>query len=254
MTERDNSEAVTAALIIIGNEILSGRTQDVNLAYVATRLGEVGVQLAEVRVVPDVAGEIIHAVNRLRAKFDYVFTTGGIGPTHDDITAECVARAFDRPLLLNPQAHAILKRHYDRLEVEMNEARLRMAHTPEGAILIDNPVSAAPGFRVENVHVMAGVPKIMQAMLDGILPTLRGGAKVQSRTIVCNLPEGEVAAGLGALQQTWPAIDMGSYPSFATGDFRVSLVLRGTDKAALDAAAEAVQRMISDLGGDWREN
>jgi len=169
---------VTAALIVIGNEILSGRTQDKNIAHIAKTLNEVGVRLYEVRVVPDVEAEIVEAVNTLRAKHDYVFTTGGIGPTHDDITAECVAKAFGLKLIQNPESLRRLEAHYRHSDRELNEARLRMANTPEGAELIDNPISTAPGFRVENVYVMAGVPSIMQAMLSGVKDGLVGGESV----------------------------------------------------------------------------
>ncbi|MTI08432.1 competence/damage-inducible protein A [Curvivirga aplysinae] len=240
---------IRAALIIIGNEILSGRTQDVNLAYLATKLNEIGVRLAESRVVPDIEEEIVEAVNHLRAKYDYVFTTGGIGPTHDDITAACVAKAFDLPLTQHPEALKILTAHYAALDVELNESRLRMTMTPEGAGLIDNPVSAAPGFKVENVHVMAGVPKIMQAMLDGILPTLQGGEVMKSRTILCSRPEGEIAEGLGKIQNEYPELDLGSYPAYASNGFRLSLVLRGTDQTMIDLATAEVTVLIESLNG-----
>ncbi|WP_420549924.1 competence/damage-inducible protein A [Curvivirga sp.] len=240
---------IRAALIIIGNEILSGRTQDVNLAYLATKLNEIGVRLAETRVIPDIEEEIVEAVNHLRAKYDYVFTTGGIGPTHDDITAACVAKAFDLPLTQHPEALKTLTAHYAALDVELNEARLRMTMTPEGAGLIDNPVSAAPGFKVENVHVMAGVPKIMQAMLDGILPTLQGGEVMKSQTILCSRPEGEIAEGLGKIQNEYPELDLGSYPAYASNGFRLSLVLRGTDQTMIDMATAEVIALIESLDG-----
>jgi len=240
---------IRAALMIIGNEILSGRTQDVNLSHLATKMNEIGVQLAEARVVPDIESEIIECVNHLRAKYDYVFTTGGIGPTHDDITASCIAKAFEVPLIQHPEALKILTAHYKALDVELNEARLRMTMTPEGASLIDNPVSAAPGFKMGNVHVMAGVPKIMQAMLDSVLPTLKGGEVVQSKTILCSRPEGEIAEGLGRIQETFPDLDIGSYPAFASNGFRLSLVLRGVDSAMIEKATEDVVSLIDGLGG-----
>ncbi len=245
-------KTVNAAVIIIGNEILSGRTQDKNVAHIALTLNEVGVRLAEVRVVPDIEAEIVDAVNTLRAKFDYVFTTGGIGPTHDDITAECVAKAFGRKLIRHPEAYRRLIERYEQSDMELNEARLRMANTPEDATLIDNPISTAPGFRVENVFVMAGVPSIMRAMLDGVKDGLVGGQPVQARTVLCNLGEGTVAEALGGLQIDFPDIDIGSYPQYSRGQFRVSLVMRGTNPETLDASVEAVMKMVRGLGGDPR--
>jgi molybdenum cofactor synthesis domain-containing protein len=243
-------KTVTAALLIIGNEILSGRTQDKNLAYVANTLNEVGVRLSEVRVIPDIEGEIVDAVNLLRAKFDYVFTTGGIGPTHDDITAESVAKAFGRRLIVHPEAFRRMDEHYKQMGREMNEARLRMAKTPEGATLVDNPISTAPGFNVENVYVMAGVPSIMQAMLEGLKKGLVGGAKVQSRTVLCTLGEGDVADGLGAIQKAYPDIDIGSYPQYSRGNYKVSLVMRGTEPEPLDNCMHEVIGLIRSLGGE----
>lgn len=238
-----------AALIVIGNEILSGRTQDVNLSYLATKLTEIGVVLSEARVVADNENEIVLALNTLREKYDYVFTTGGIGPTHDDITALCVANAFNLPLTQHPEAFAILQAHYKALDVELNKPRLRMTMTPEGASLIDNPVSAAPGFKVENVYVMAGVPKIMQAMLDGLLPSLQGGPVIISKTILCSLPEGEIAEGLGAIQQNYLDVDMGSYPAYANNGFRLSLVLRGVDENRLLSGSNDIKDLIDSLDG-----
>ena len=249
-TPSPDAPVVTAAMLIIGDEILSGRTQDANLAYLARGLGSAGVRLREVRVVPDVEEEIVTALNALRDRYDYVFTTGGIGPTHDDITAASVARAFGVPLIRHPEAWELLSRYYETLEVEMNAARARMANTPEGAVLIHNPISTAPGFIMENVHVMAGVPKIMQEMLDGILPTLRGGAVVLSRTVFSSLPEGSIAAGLEAIQMDNPQLSVGSYPAWSKDRFRLSLVLRGTDEARLDKAAAAVVSLIEELGGE----
>ncbi|GGF39474.1 molybdenum cofactor biosynthesis protein [Aliidongia dinghuensis] len=243
--------AVTACLVIIGNEILSGRTQDINLNYIARGLTEVGVQLTEARVIPDVRETIIATINEVRAKYDYVFTTGGIGPTHDDITAECVAAAFGVDLILHPEAKRRLEAHYSARGIEFNEARRRMAHVPDGASLIDNPVSTAPGFRIGNVHVMAGVPKIMQAMFDGIRHGLKGGPKMLSRTITCGLAEGTVAHDLGLIQADYPAVEIGSYPFWTGGGgFGVSLVLRSTDPVALAHAGEAVIAMIRGFGGE----
>ncbi|HZS81702.1 MAG TPA: molybdopterin-binding protein [Stellaceae bacterium] len=250
MTEAAASETiVTACLLIIGNEILSGRTQDANLAYLAKGLNAVGVRLREVRVIPDAAETIVSTVNEVRAKFDYVFTTGGIGPTHDDITAECIARAFGVPLVLDPEARRRIAANYAN-PADLNEARLRMAHIPEGASLIDNPVSRAPGFQIGNVFVMAGVPRIMQAMFDGLKHRLRGGAPVLSRSVSCSLPEGVLAKGLGELQQRYADLDIGSYPSYRQGKIGVALVLRGTEAPRLAAAAAELAAMIRRLGGD----
>jgi molybdenum cofactor synthesis domain-containing protein len=244
---------VTACLLIIGNEILSGRTQDANLAFIAKGLNEVGVRLREVRVIPDVAETIIATVNETRAKFDYVFTSGGIGPTHDDITSECVARAFGVRWALNDEARRRLAAGYAN-PADLNEARLRMAHIPEGAALIDNPVSRAPGFRIGNVFVMAGVPRIMQAMFDGIKHSLVGGAPMLSRTVTSGLPEGVLAKGLEQLQARYPDFDVGSYPYYRRGGFGTSLVVRGTDAARLAAAVEELFAMIKALDGEPYED
>ncbi|WP_114393464.1 competence/damage-inducible protein A [Oleisolibacter albus] len=239
----------TAALLIIGNEILSGRTQDANLAFIARHLSGLGAPLREVRVVPDVEEEIVDAVNALRTRYTYVFTTGGIGPTHDDITAECIAKAFGLPLIRHPEAVRRLEAHYAGTAL-LNEARLRMANTPEGARLIDNPVSAAPGFQIGNVFVMAGVPSIMQAMLVTLDDRLAGGPKPLIRSIISSLPEGSFADGLRALAADHPAVDIGSYPSFRQGRVSTALVLRTTDPAALDAALTAVLALLQGLGAD----
>jgi len=239
----------TACVLIIGNEILSGRTQDTNLAYIAQGLAQVGVALKEARVIPDVCDTIAATVNELRANYDYVFTTGGIGPTHDDITAECVAKAFGVKNVLNLDAHRILQSVIK--PEDLNEARLRMAHTPEGATLIVNVVSRVPGFKMENVYVMAGIPRVMQAMFDSVKPTLKGGKPVLSRTVSCDLPEGTLAKGLGEVQARYPDVDIGSYPAFRRGGgFHVSLVLRGRDAALLDRAAHDVAAMVKGLGGN----
>jgi len=242
---------VRAAMVIIGNEILSGRTQDINLQYLAKGLNEVGIRLSEVRVVPDTEAAIVGAVNALRAAYDYVFTTGGIGPTHDDITAECVAKAFGRPLIRNPEAAALLEAHYARTGRELNESRLRMANTPEGASLITNPVSTAPGFQVENVYVMAGVPVVMQAMLDGLKATLQGGSTMLSRTVGGEVGEGIIAQALGTLQTKYPAIDIGSYPFYRPGGITgTNIVMRHTDAALLQQAITEAADLIRAHGGD----
>jgi molybdenum cofactor synthesis domain-containing protein len=246
-------KTVTACLLVIGNEILSGRTQDANLNYLAKGLNEVGVRLREARVIPDVPETIVTTVNEVRAKFDYVFTTGGIGPTHDDITAECVARAFGLALVLDPEAKRRLEIRYRQMggQIELNEARLRMAHVPEGATLIDNPVSAAPGFQIGNVFVMAGVPAIAQAMFDSVKHRLVGGAKVLARSVNCRLAEGTIAKDLTEIQGHYPQIDIGSYPFWSRGGgFGVSLVLRGTDAQELASATEEIAAMIIRFGGE----
>ena len=246
------NDIVTAALIIIGNEILSGRTHDANLPHIAEELNRVGVRLREARVIADIEEEIIAAVNALRGKYTYVFTTGGIGPTHDDITAACVAKAFGRKLVQNPEALRRLQAHYATTDLELNEARLRMANTPEGAVLIDNPISAAPGFRIENVYVLAGVPKIMRAMLDNVKGELTGGATVLSRSVLCNLGEGSIAVGLGEIQGRFPEVDIGSYPRFGGGSYRTTLVLRHTDATVLEAALAEVCALVRAHGGEPR--
>ena len=248
-----DAKSYTAALLIIGNEILSGRTTDTNLPYIAERLNALGIRLSEVRVVPDIEADIVAAVDALRARNSYVFTTGGIGPTHDDITAECMAKAFGRPLIEHAEARRRLEERYAESGIELNEARLRMARTPEGATLIDNPVSGAPGFQVENVFVMAGVPKIMQAMFESLRDRLVGGAPLLSRSIACQVPEGTLAQGLGEIQGRHAGVDIGSYPSYSSTGFGVAVVLRGTDRAKLDAAAAAVIALIHALGGEPAE-
>lgn len=230
---------VTAALVIIGNEILSGRTQDANLAFLAKSLNEIGIQLREARVVPDDEADIVAAVNACRARFDHVFTTGGIGPTHDDITSACVAKAVGRPFERNAEAERRLRVYYP--PEKLNEARLKMADMPEGAELIDNPVSVAPGFTVENVHVLPGVPSILQAMFEGLKPRLKGGATVRSRTLTVYCPEGEIAKALGETQARFPTVEIGSYPFMRQDRFGTSLVFRSPD---LDALGQAVEDLL----------
>ena len=239
---------VTAAMLIIGNEVLSGRTQDKNLAHVGNALGEIGIDMKEVRIVPDEQDEIVDAVNALRAKYTYVFTTGGIGPTHDDITADCIAAAFGVELEMHPLAVQLLEAHYDAQGIEFNAARARMARIPEGASLIDNPVSTAPGFRIENVHVMAGVPKIMQAMMENILPTLEGGQTLSSVTITAQVPEGSIAAAMQELQGDYPDVNIGLYPFYGADGAGVSVVARGRDIDALAQVEAAVKRQFGDMG------
>lgn len=241
----------TACLLVIGNEVLSGRTQDANIRFVATRLGEIGIPLREVRIIPDVRDTIVETVNAVRAKFDYVFTTGGIGPTHDDITAECVAAAFGLPWEPHPEAWARMAAHYARQDppAEFNAARQRMATMPRGATLIDNPVSVAPGFIIGNVHVMAGVPRIMQGMLEGLLPKLKGGIPVQSRAVhAAGMMEGRIAEGLARIQADFPDLDIGSYPYYRPQGNGVTLVAKGTDAARAEAAIAAITAFVAELG------
>ncbi len=237
----------TACLLVIGNEVLSGRTQDANIKFLATRLGEIGMPLREVRVIPDVAATIIETVNETRARFDHVFTTGGIGPTHDDITSECVAAAFGVPWEKHPEAWARMERHY--APGEFNAARQRMATMPRGARLIDNAVSIAPGFSIGNVHVMAGVPRIMQSMFETLAPRLPGGRPVISRAVhAAGLLEGRIAEGLGEVQARFAALDLGSYPYYRPGGNGVAIVAKGTDAAAAEAAIAEVTALILALG------
>lgn len=239
---------VTAAVIVIGNEILSGRTKDLNLGYIATGLTEIGIRLQEGRFIPDVEATIIATVNELRSRHDYVFTTGGIGPTHDDITAASVAKAFGVRLVLHSRAAKLLTDHYGPENI--TEARMRMAHTPEGAELIDNPVSIAPGFRIGNVFVLAGVPRICQAMFDGLKGGLKGGDPVLSRTVSGYIGEGVIAKDLGELQDKHPVLEIGSYPFFRQGKFGASFVIRGTDKREIDEAAVELRAIIEKLGAE----
>jgi molybdenum cofactor synthesis domain-containing protein len=241
-----SASSVTAALIVIGDEILSGRTKDVNIGATAEFCTDLGVELKEVRVVSDETDDIVAAVNALRARYTYVFTTGGIGPTHDDITADAVAKAFGVTLPINAQARAMLEARWKETGTEVNEARLRMARIPEGADLIVNSVSAAPGFRIGNVHVMAGVPVIMRAMLEAIAPTLQGGKKVQSITIKAHVGEGTIGGPLGELQTMYPDVKMGSYPQMGKDRVMTELVLRSSDPLRLQEAAGKVRAMVAD--------
>ncbi|MCF8480466.1 MAG: competence/damage-inducible protein A [Rhodospirillum sp.] len=244
------SATPTAALVIIGNEILSGRTHDVNGQWLGARLAGMGIPLKEIRVVADDKGAIVEAVNALRARNTYVFTTGGIGPTHDDITTECVAAAFGAPVVLDPEARRRLEAHYGERHQDLNEARLRMAHVPEGSVLIANPVSAAPGFRLDNVHVLAGVPPIMRAMFDGIAHTLTGGPPIRSLAVTSHVREGDIAESLGALQDGFKDTDIGSYP-FAKGNrIGTSVVIRGTDPQLLKEVGAQVAALMRGLGED----
>jgi molybdenum cofactor synthesis domain-containing protein len=242
-----SSSAPTAAILVIGNEILSGSTQDANTSYIAKHMGLRGIRIMEARAVPDIPSEIVDAVNALRKKYTYVFTTGGIGPTHDDITADCIAQAFGLPIGVRDDARKLLEDYYARQGVSVNEARLRMARIPDTAELIDNPVSVAPGFRIENVFVMAGVPKIMQGMLAHVDRLTAGGPPVLSRTIACDQKEGDIAADLARIQKDYPDIDIGSYPRNIDGP-RLKIALRGTDAVRLENATQEVAEMVRQAG------
>jgi molybdenum cofactor synthesis domain-containing protein len=226
----------TAAMLVIGDEILSGRTRDSNMHFLANELTRHGIPMAEVRVISDDRATIMAAVNALRAAYDHVFTSGGIGPTHDDITAEAIAAAFGVPISQRADAMSLLAAHYERAGLPFNEARQRMARIPDGASLIDNPISTAPGFTLGNVHVMAGVPNIFQAMVASVLPTLTGGAPLLSQSLRVDRGEGEVAEPFGALAAEYPDLSMGSYPFTKNGAHGTNLVIRGTDAAQIDAA------------------
>ena len=247
MSDPATDALVTAALLVIGDEILSGRTKDKNIGYIAEWCTGMGIDLREVRVVPDVEEEIVAALNAMRERYTYLFTTGGIGPTHDDITADSVAKAFGVGISVDERAVALLRTRYAD-PADLNEARLRMARIPHGADLVENPISKAPGFRLGNVIVMAGVPSIMQAMLDAVGPTLRTGVTMQSVSIESGgLPEGEYGMPLAAVAKAHPGAVIGSYPSFDGQRFTNQIVVRARDAALLDGAAEAVRRMVAEL-------
>jgi molybdenum cofactor synthesis domain-containing protein len=235
----------TAAMLVIGDEILSGRTRDANMHFLAGQLTERGINLNEVRVVSDDRDAIIAAVQALSAGFDHVFTSGGIGPTHDDITADCIAAAFNTAIDVRDDARALLQAHYDRSGQELNTARLRMARIPDGATLIDNPVSTAPGFTLRNVHVMAGVPSVFQAMVASILPTLIGGAPLLSRSLRVVRGEGDIAGPLGDFAATYNDLSVGSYPFQKDGIYGANIVIRSADAARLDAAMAALSEIFA---------
>jgi molybdenum cofactor synthesis domain-containing protein len=244
-----SSPAISAAILVIGDEILSGRTKDKNIGYIAEYLTNIGIDLKEVRVVPDDEPEVVAALNALRNRYTYVFTTGGIGPTHDDITADCIAKAFGVTIDHDPRAVAMLQSRYQ--PGELNEARMRMARIPAGADLIENPISRAPGFRLGNVIVMAGVPSIMQAMLDNVAPTLATGRRMIAESIdVHGLPEGIYAKALGEVAAAHAGVTVGSYPSFVNGGFRNQIVVRGKDAELVSAAVAAIHAAIAGLQAD----
>lgn len=242
----NDASLVTAAMLAIGDELLSGRTKDKNIGHLAEMLTLSGIDLKEVRIVGDEEDEIVAALNALRGRYDYVFTSGGIGPTHDDITADAVGKAFGVPVVHEEKAMRLMAEMYARRGMEFNEARKRMARMPVGAEHIENPVSVAPGFRIGNVHVMAGVPAIFQAMLDNVIPTLRTGARMLSRTVPCPFGEGEIGAALAAVQKAHPETVIGSYPKFDGKAYSTDLVIRARSAAALEAAAAAVEAMVAE--------
>ncbi len=237
---------VTAALLVIGDEILSGRTKDRNIGFIAEHLTGIGIQLREVRVVPDVEAEIVAAVDTLRHRFHYLFTTGGIGPTHDDITADAIAKAFGVEIDIDERAVAVMRPHYETMQLPLTPARLRMARIPTGADLIDNAISKAPGFKLGNVVVMAGVPSIMQAMLIAVTPSLRTGARMQSATLTVWRPESDIADLFRAVQGEFPEVAMGSYPFSEDGKYGAHLVLRSI---AVETLAAAEGRLRAELVG-----
>ena len=250
----NEGQPVTAAILVIGDEILSGRTKDKNIGYIAEYLTAIGIDLKEVRVVSDDETAIVTALNALRSAYTYVFTTGGIGPTHDDITADCVAKAFGVSIDYHPEAMRIISERAAKMGAEMNEARKRMARIPAGATLVENKVSGAPGFTIGNVTVMAGVPSIMQAMLDAVAPTLKTGVKMLSESIRADLREGDVGSELGEIAKANPEVSIGSYPFFdeKLGP-NTNIVVRGRDPAKLSAAKEAVEEMLARVRAALRE-
>jgi molybdenum cofactor synthesis domain-containing protein len=248
MNQDSPHKTVTAALVIIGNEVLSGRTRDANLQYLARGLNDIGIRLMEVRVIADDEAAIVAAVNACRGAYDYLFTTGGIGPTHDDITSACIAKAFGLPFGRNPEAETLLRAHYKPEDV--TEARLRMANTPVGATLLENPVSRAPGFQVENVFVLPGVPRIMQAIYEGFKHRLTGGQPVLSKAIAAHVPEGRLAGPVKALQESHPEVEVGSYPFYRDGKLGATIVLRTPDNRRLEAATVDLRALIHGLDAE----
>lgn len=236
----------TAAMLVIGDEILSGRTRDANMYYLAGELAKVGIDLKEVRVVSDDAPAIVKAARELSATYDNVFSSGGIGPTHDDITADCMAEAFGQTIDVREDARQLLADMYERTGRELNEARLRMARIPAEAALIDNTVSTAPGFTIENVHVMAGVPSVFQAMVASVLPTLTGGSPLLSQSLTIMRGEGDIAGPLRQLAEDFPELSIGSYPFQRDGVFGAQIVIRGTEGVQVDAAILRLGRMFQE--------
>jgi molybdenum cofactor synthesis domain-containing protein len=247
ISQSSQSSPVTATILAIGDELLSGRTKDKNIGHLAELLTLAGIDLKEVRIVADEEDAIVEALNALRTRYDYVFTSGGIGPTHDDITADAVSKAFGVACIHDPDAMRLLGEMYKRREMEFTEARQRMARMPEGSRHIPNPVSTAPGFIIGNVYVMAGVPQVFQAMVDNVLPMLRTGAKMLSRALPCPYGEGDIGILLAGVQKAHPQTSIGSYPKYDGQRFSTEIVVRARDQQALDAAAEAVVEMIGGI-------
>jgi len=243
-----DARTVTAAALAIGDELLSGRTKDKNIGHLAELLTAAGIDLEEVRIVPDEQDRIVEALNALRSRYDYVFTSGGIGPTHDDITADAVATAFGVACTHNADALALLGAHYAERGLEFTDARRRMARMPVGSRHIDNPVSRAPGFIIGNVHVMAGVPSVFQAMLDNVLPTLNTGVKILSGKVDCPFGEGDIGDPLTAVAKAHPDVNIGSYPRFSGDKFSTEIVIRGREQTAIDAAKRDVETMLASVG------
>ncbi len=237
----------TAALIVIGDEILNGTTSDANAAFIANKLTSKGIKLMEVRIIGDISDDIISTVQDLKDKYDYIFTTGGIGPTHDDITSETIAKAFKIELEINETAKNILEEYYD--DQNLNNARLKMAYIPKGAKLIENPITAAPGFIIENIYVMAGIPRVMQAMFVKLLDNLPEGPPILSNTISCDLYESQIADALTAIQQEYLNVAIGSYPQYRGGEHGLNIAIRSTNKKMLEDATNKVILAIKELGG-----
>ncbi|MGV1802286.1 competence/damage-inducible protein A [Agrobacterium vitis] len=249
-TAASPSQVVTAAMLAIGDELLSGRTKDKNIGHLADVLTLAGIDLKEVRIVADEEEAIVEALNALRSRYHHVFTSGGIGPTHDDITADAISKAFGLPCLHDEKAMALMAEMYARRGLEFTEARQRMARMPQGAEHIANPVSTAPGFRVENVYVMAGVPQVFQAMLENVVKTLPGGVRVLSRAIACPYGEGEIGTALAAVQKAHPQTSIGSYPRYdGSKGFHTELVVRARAEDVLNAAVLDVEEMIAAITG-----
>ncbi len=242
-------EKVTAAAVLIGNELLSGSVADENMHYIAISLVRAGITLEEVRVIPDKGEVIVRTVRELKDRVDYVFTTGGIGPTHDDITAQYIAEAFHQPLIQHAETARFLRDFFQSKGVEANAERMRMANMPAEAVPLEHHNSVVPGFRVENVYVLAGVPKVMRSMLDAAIPGLRKGRRVHSTSIRCDLQEGTLAKGLARIQNEFAGVDIGSYPLSREFNYNVSLVIRGVEADLVDRVAEKVQALIAGLDG-----
>lgn len=243
----NSPQTVSAAMLAIGDELLSGRTKDKNIGHLADMLTAVGIDLKEVRIVGDDEDAIVSALNALRTHYDYVFTSGGIGPTHDDITADAISKAFGVPCIYDEKALEILAANFARRELEFTESRKRMARMPQGSVHIDNPVSFAPGFNIGNVYVMAGVPSVFQAMVDNVLPTLRTGSKILSQSVHCSFGEGVIGGRLGEIQNENPETIIGSYPKFENGRFSTELIVRGRELEKIEVAIKAIEAMITQL-------